>query len=159
MKPLLLALSVPVLLLADVSPQTAFGLGFVRDAAAIIGRPFTPMSFAGVARRTTFRFAAAETTAVVATSAAVATTAAVAASASAQQSAAAAQQSAAAAKAAAPASPMPAGAPPLGSMVPMLPAGCVTTPKGGVEYYHCAGVFYRPAFQSNNLVYVVVPQP
>jgi hypothetical protein len=24
-----------------------------------------------------------------------------------------------------------------------------------VEYYNCDGVYYRPAFQGNNLVYVV----
>lgn len=36
-----------------------------------------------------------------------------------------------------------------------LPAGCVSTPKGGVQYFNCGGVYYRPAFQGNNLVYVV----
>lgn len=32
-----------------------FGLPFVQNAQAIIGRPLTPMSYAGVARRTTRR--------------------------------------------------------------------------------------------------------
>ena len=36
-----------------------------------------------------------------------------------------------------------------------LPPGCAATPIGGVEYYNCApGVYYRAAFQGNNLVYV-----
>ncbi len=48
-----------------------------------------------------------------------------------------------------------AGAPPIGHIVSALPAGCVSTPIGGVQYFNCAGVYYRPAFQSNNLVYVV----
>jgi len=55
--------------------------------------------------------------------------------------------------------PAPAGAPPIGAVVSALPAGRVTTPKDGIEYYNCAGVFYRSTFQGNNLVYVVVQQP
>src|SRR5574342_957127 len=50
-------------------------LGFVSDAEAIIGRPLTPMSYAGVARRSMYREAAVVSTAAV-TSAAVATSAA-----------------------------------------------------------------------------------
>jgi len=46
-------------------------------------------------------------------------------------------------------------APPVGSIVSTLPAGCVSSPKGGVQYFNCAGVYYRSAFQGNNLVYVV----
>lgn len=93
--------------------------------------------------------------------------------AAAQQQAAAAQQQAAAAKeetaaakqeaaaakqqAAAPPVPAPAaaGAPlALGTVVATLPAGCVSTPVSGVEYYYCGGNFYRAAFQGNALVYV-----
>ena len=95
----------------------------------------------------------------------------------AQQQAAAAKQQAAAAPAApapaAPAAPAPAaaaapapGAPPapapsaagtvlpMGTVVAMLPAGCVSTPVGGVEYYYCGGNFYRAMFQGSSLVYV-----
>jgi hypothetical protein len=43
--------------------------------------------------------------------------------------------------------------------VPALPAGCVAQAKGGTEYYRCGSVYYRAAFQGNNLVYAVVPQP
>jgi hypothetical protein len=80
--------------------------------------------------------------------------------AAAQQQTAAAQQQAAAAKqqaAAAPPAPAPAAAGavlPMGTVVAMLPAGCVTTPVGGVEYYYCGGNFYRAVFQGNSLVYV-----
>ena len=78
----------------------------------------------------------------------------------AQQQTAAAQQQAAAAKqqaAAAPPAPLPAAAGtalPLGTVVAALPAGCVATPVGGVEYYYCGGNFYRAMFQGNTLVYV-----
>jgi hypothetical protein len=78
----------------------------------------------------------------------------------AQQQAAAAQQEAAAAKqqaaAAAPAPPLAAAGKPLpmGTVVAALPAGCTSTPVGGVEYYYCGGNFYRAVFQGNTLVYV-----
>ena len=58
---------------------------------------------------------------------------------------------------AAPAAPPPAatGKPlPLGTVVSALPAGCTSTPVGGVEYYYCGGNFYRAVFQGNKLVYV-----
>ena len=135
----LLGLSLPALLLADLSSEAPLGIGFVRDAAAIIGAPLTPMSYAGVARRTTRR--------VVATEATVAT-------------AATASAAAAAAQPKPPPPPPPAPAPasgpvPVGTVVQALPPGCVATPIGGVEYYNCApGVYYRAAFQGNNLVYV-----
>ena len=80
--------------------------------------------------------------------------------AAAQQQATAAKQDAAAAKqqaAAAPPAPPAAAAGtllPLGTVVSALPAGCVSTPVGGVEYYYCGGNFYRAMFQGNTLVYV-----
>jgi hypothetical protein len=66
--------------------------------------------------------------------------------ATAQQQAATAQQQAAAAVAGKPL--------PLGTVVSTLPAGCTSTPVGGVEYYSCGGTFYRAVFQGNTLVYV-----
>ena len=77
-----------------------------------------------------------------------------------QQSATAQQQSATAQQQAAPAAPSApppaaAGKPlPLGTVVTALPAGCTSTPVGGVEYYYCGGNFYRAVFQGNQLVYV-----
>jgi len=134
---LLLAAALPLLLLADIAPHALLGLSFVREAAAIIGRPLTPVSYAGVARRTTRR--AVYATSVTASSAA-------SASASQQQQ----QQQ----PAAPPPSP-PAGSLPVGTVVSALPSGCVSAPISGVEYYLCGGVYYRPAFQGNNLIYVV----
>jgi hypothetical protein len=125
----ILATSLVLMLIADVPllPEQ-----LVPEADAIMG----------VRRRTRRR------TAVVVGSTAAARTVAT------QQQAAAAQQPAAPA---APTAPPPAasGKPlPLGTVVSALPAGCVSTPVGGVEYYYCSGNFYRAAFQGNNLVYV-----
>lgn len=37
-----------------------------------------------------------------------------------------------------------------------LPYGCsVTRVRGGVTYYYCGGIWYRPAYQGTNVVYVV----
>jgi len=119
--------SLPILLLAEVSPDAPLGLTLAREAAAIIGRPMTPMSYAGVARRTTAR---------VVTTEAVVVTSAAAASAAQQQT-----QTAALA---------------VGTVVAALPAGCVAAPKGGIEYYRCGNGYYRAVFQGNNLVYVTV---
>jgi hypothetical protein len=70
-----------------------------------------------------------------------------------QQAAPAQQQAAPAAPSAPP--PAAAGKPlPLGTVVSALPAGCTSTPVGGVEYYYCGGNFYRATFQGNSLVYV-----
>ena len=78
--------------------------------------------------------------------------------AAAKQQAAAAEQEAAAAKQEAAAAKQEAAAAkgvlPLGSVVPTLPAGCVSTTAGGVEYQHCGGNYYRAVFQGSNLVYV-----
>ena len=138
LKLIALGLSLPALLLVDVSSDAPRGLVVGREAAAIIGVPLSPVSYAGVARRTTRR--------VVATEAAVATTATATAA-------------AAAAQPKPPPPPPPAQAPagpvPIGTVVHALPPGCAKTPIGGVEYYNCApGVYYRAAFQGNNLVYV-----
>jgi len=116
----------------------------VGDAEAIIGMPWTPMSAAGVARRTTRR--------IVFTEAAVATSTAATAS-------------AASAAAAASTPPPPPAAPaaatgvPVGTVVQNLPAGCASVVFNGVNYSDCKGVYYKAAFQGNNLVYVVVPKP
>ena len=72
-----------------------------------------------------------------------------------QQSETAQQQSAAARQQAAAPPSATAGKPlPLGTVVSALPAGCTSTPVGGVEYYYCGGNFYRAVFQGNQLVYV-----
>ena len=113
--------------------------------------PFMPVQLVpeadailGVWRRHARRWAVVGT-------AAVATTAAATTAAAATETAAAQQQAAAAA---AP-PPAAAGQPlPVGTVVSALPAGCTSTPVGGVEYYYCGGNFYRAVFQGNKLVYV-----
>jgi hypothetical protein len=155
-----------VMLLGAIEMQAPLGIRLVPDAHAIIGLPFTPLSFAGVARRTAFRTMMWSGAAASASSAAAAQHQVAAAqqqAAAAQQQAAAAQQQAAAAQhqaaaaAARPPAPPPAAAGhilPLGTVVGSLPAGCVSTPVGGKDYFYCGGNFYRTAFQGNNLVYV-----
>jgi hypothetical protein len=148
-----------LMLLTDLLPQLP-SLGLQPpDAHAVLG---------------TRRRTAAATAVVVGSAGAAQTSAAKQETAAAQQQATAAQQQAAAAEkeaaaakqeaaaakqqAAAPpptAPPPPTGAPlPLGTVVTALPAGCVPTPVGGVEYYYCGGNFYRAAFQGTQLVYV-----
>jgi len=110
----------------DTSHTAMSGIGFVPQAQAIVGRPATPVSYAGVARRTTYRAAetAAVTTAVVATSAAVAST---------------------------PATTTLA----VGTVVSALPGGCVPATIGTAQYQKCGNVYYQAAYQGNNLVYIV----
>jgi hypothetical protein len=109
----------------DTSHTATSGIGFVPQAQAIVGRPATPVSYAGVARRT-YRAAetVAVTTAVVATSAAVAST---------------------------PATTTLA----VGTAVSALPAGCVPATIGTAQYQKCGNVYYQAAYQGNNLVYIV----
>ena len=150
LKALGIALALPLLYLADISPDAGVGLTLGRDAHAVVGAPATPVSVAGVARRTTRRVVATEAAATSQQQAATAQQQQATAqqqAATAQQQAATAQQQAAAAR--------PAGAPAAGAVVNALPAGCKPETKGGVEYQNCGGVYYRSAFQGNNLVYVV----
>jgi hypothetical protein len=160
LKALLVAAALPLLYLADTAPDAAPGFTLVGEAHAIVGAPLTPVSVAGVARRTTRRVVVAETTAVAATTASTSATAQQQAAtaqqqqATAQQQAATAQQQAATAQQQA-AAARPAGAPAVGAVVNALPAGCKPETKNGVELQNCGGVYYRAAFQGNNLVYVV----
>lgn len=159
-KALAFTMALPLLYLAGVAPDAPAGLTLLQDARAVVGAPLTPVSVAGVARRTTRRAVVAETSATQAAAASTAATqqqqAATAQqqAATAQQQAATAQQQATTAQQQATA-PRPAGAPAAGAVVNALPAGCKPETRGGVEYQNCGGVYYRAAFQGNNLVYVV----
>ncbi|HXV79079.1 MAG TPA: hypothetical protein VEG60_04305 [Candidatus Binatia bacterium] len=143
-----LAASLLFMSIADLH-NSSFGPGFVNNAVAIIGLPRTPLSFAGVARRSMYRGVAVATTAAVTSAAA---TSAAAANAAAAQAAAA---NTAASSAAAQPPPAPGAAVPIGTIVPNLPSGCSSVVIGGVEYFNCAGVYYRAGFQGNNIVYIV----
>lgn len=135
----LLAASLVLLLFADFLPQSAGRLGLVRNAEAIIGLPFTPFSFAGVARRSMYRHAVwgAAAASVAATNVAAANYAAANAAAN----------TAAAHRAAA--------ALPIGSTVPYLPPNCTSSVINAVNYFNCAGVFYKAGFQGHHVVYIV----
>ncbi|MGB5450964.1 MAG: hypothetical protein WBM71_06230 [Sedimenticolaceae bacterium] len=122
------------LLFAAFTASGPLSIHLISDAHAIIGLPFTPLSIAGVARRTAFRTA-------------------VWSGALANQTAAA--QAAYYQPPVAPPPPATAtGTLPIGTVVHTLPAGCTSTPVEGVDYYYCSGNFYRAAFSGNNLVYV-----
>ena len=148
----IIAISLVLMLFADIS---ILSVQLVPDADAIFG-----------VRRRAFRRgviigeAAATSSATAATSQQQASTAqqqsatAQQQSVTAQQQSATAQQQAAAAPPPAPA-PSGGGAPlPLGTVVSALPAGCASTPIGGVAYYKCGSNYYRAVFQGNSLVYV-----
>jgi hypothetical protein len=154
LKALTVAAALPLLYLADVSPDAATGFTLVREAHAIVGAPLTPVSVAGVARRTTARTVAAGSAATSATAQQQAASAQQQ-KATAEQQKATAEQQAATAKQQQAAAARPPGAPPAGTVVSTLPAGCKPETKSGVEYQNCGGVLYRPGFQGNNLVYVV----
>lgn len=130
--PFLFEQEMPILLKQNV--QTLFEQ-MVPEAHAVLG----------VRRRTRRR------TAVVVGSAAAAQTAA------AQQQTAAAQQQAAAAQQQAAAQSAPTV--PIGTVVQTLPGSCTAVTVSGASYSDCGGVFYKAAFQGNNLVYVVVEKP
>jgi hypothetical protein len=156
---------VPIVLATSLLFMSLLRLGFVGNSEAIIGMPWTPLSFAGVARRSMYReavYGAAAANAAAANMAyanAAASQAAAANAAAAQaaaENAAAAQAAANAAAAnAAAAQRAPGAAVPIGTVVPSLPSGCNSIVIGGVNYFNCAGVYYRAGFQGNNVVYIV----
>lgn len=122
--------AVALMFCVDLTPEAPMNIVLMKDAQAWVGRPVTPVSVAGVARRTTRRTVAAST-AVVATGAAATTAAATAPT------------------------TIVVTAPPVGTVVAALPAGCAQTVVNGVSYHVCGGVYYRTGFQGNNVVYVV----
>ena len=128
LKTAVLSVCLGLLFLVDVPPEFPLRVEFVPEAHAILG-----------VRRRAFRRGA-----VIGAGVAADETAAAVAS----------QPAAAPPPAPAPA-PAASGKPlPLGTVVSSLPAGCTSTPVGGVDYYYCGGNFYKAACQGNNLVYV-----
>jgi hypothetical protein len=134
LKTAVLSVCAGLLFLVDVPPEFPLHVELVPEAHAILG-----------VRRRAFRRGAVIGASVAATDAAVYRSA---------NAAAASQPAAAPSPAPAPA-PVADGKPlPLGTVVSSLPAGCTSTPVGGVDYYYCGGNFYRAVFQGNSLVYV-----
>jgi hypothetical protein len=153
--PIVLTVALILMSIATFQSNSPLRLGLVGNAEAIIGMPWTPFSFAGVARRSMYREAAWNAAAYNAAAANAAAYNAAAAN-SAAASAAAANAAAANAAASAAAAQRAAGsAVPIGTMVPNLPSGCSSTVINGVNYFNCAGVYYRAGFQGNNIVYIV----
>jgi hypothetical protein len=111
---------------------------FINDAEARVGRPLTPVSVGGVARRTTRRSvytaAAVTTTAVVVSQPTTVVT----------QPVTVVQQTA----------PLP-----MGSTVTSLPSGCDSKTVNSVSYFSCGGNWYKPAMQDGNVVYMVIANP
>jgi hypothetical protein len=128
------SLLVPLLWSLELSPENPWRPGWVGEARALIGRPLTPLSYAGVARRTTRRFVATDAAMMATmppppppTQTVVTTTTPAAA----------------------------APALPKGTVVSELPSGCESSQISGETVFACGSVIYKPTFQSGNLVYVV----
>ncbi|MCW8128593.1 hypothetical protein OQE62_18650 [Microbulbifer halophilus] len=47
----------------------------------------------------------------------------------------------------------------IGAVVYSLPRACTATVVNGVTYERCDGVWYRPSYSGNQVVYVVVDAP
>lgn len=159
LKSTILTAAFVVISFADCPPNSPVRLGFVGNAQAIIGMPWTPLSFAGVARRSMYRAAVYNAAAVNAASYnAAAANYAYANAAQAQAAAAnaaAAQAAASSAAAAAAAAQKAAAALPIGSTVPYLPPNCSSTVISGANYFNCNGVYYKPGFEGNHIIYIV----
>ena len=128
------------------------GAGLVRNAEAVVGVPASPLSVAGVARRTAVR-----TTVVVSASSQQAAAASQQQAQVSQQQAQVAQQQAQVAQQQAATAQAQAAAArlPVGTTVSALPAGCTSAQISGASYFNCGGTYYKPSFQSSNVVYVV----
>src|SRR6516162_3560847 len=159
MKTFLMSIALTALLvfmsIATFQSNFPLRLELFRNAEAIIGMPWTPLSYAGVARRSMYREAAWNAAAYNAAAINAATYNAAAANAAAANAAAANAAAANAAASAAAAQRAAGSAVPIGTMVPNLPSGCSSTVINGVNYFNCAGVYYRAGFQGNNIVYIV----
>ncbi len=125
---LLSAMAFAILFLGEVDTTALLPAPMIKQAQAIVGAPLTPVSVAGVARRTAVR-----------TTVAVSSTAA------------------ASAAAKPPAPPPASGAQglPLGTVVSALPAGCASVQLRGTNYFNCQGTYFRPAYQGQDVVYIV----
>lgn len=137
----------------DFDEATQFGFTVLQDAEARIGNPLTPVSVAGVRRRTrrrTYRRAAVTTAAVVAPAAVVYGSTAVPSSTTYVEAA------------PAPATVVVEQAPvtfAIGTIISSLPTGCVSIVANGASYFSCNGTYLKPAFQGDKIVYMVVEQP
>jgi hypothetical protein len=103
-------------------------------ADAIVGRPATPRSVAGVGRRTTRHVARHTVVRAPVRVAPVAGAVAVGAA-------------------------MTATAFAVGTVVASQPSGCRETMANGLTYLQCDGTWFQPQYQGGQVVYVVVAPP
>jgi hypothetical protein len=136
---------------------------FFPEADARVGRPLTPVSVAGVVRRTARRTVYATAVYVAPT-----TTTVVMSddnsyedqqTAYAQQEAAQAEQDAAMAQQEAAKSQQQQSTLPIGATLPSLPAGCASITVKNQSYFSCGTYWFRPAMQNGNIVHAVVADP
>lgn len=120
-KILLSSLAFAILVLGEVDMTASLPVPMIKEAHAVVGAPLTPVSVAGVARRTAVR------------------------------------STAAASAAAKPPPPPPSNTSslPIGTVVSALPAGCASVQLKGTNYFNCQGTYFRPAYQGQNVVYIV----
>ncbi len=111
-----------VLMVVELDASTSFNLQILKHTHAVVGAPATPLSVAGVARRTAIR----STVVVV----------------SAQPSSVSPQSDVVSSLS-------------VGTVVSALPAGCSSIQLNGVNYFNCQGTYFRPAYQGQNVVYIV----
>jgi hypothetical protein len=57
------------------------------------------------------------------------------------------------------AAPVAVVAPPVGTVVGVLPTGCVAVAGAAAAIYSCGSAYYRPYYQGTTLVYQVVTNP
>lgn len=139
--------AVTILLFAgDLDESTQFGFRIIQDAEARVGRPLTPVSVAGVHRRTRRRTA-------VATAAIVSTPVYVAPATTYVQPVS--STTVVVEQAPAPASSMLA----VGTVISALPSGCNSITVSGASYFDCNGTYFKPALQGDSLAYMVVDKP
>lgn len=132
-KTLLSSIAFVVLVLGEVDMTASLPLPTIKQAQAIVGAPATPLSVAGVARRSAVRTTVAASSMAAASAASAASTAKPP-----------------------PPPPQPAGPLlPLGTIVSALPAGCTSVQLHGANYFNCQGTYFRPVFQGQNIVYIV----
>jgi hypothetical protein len=55
--------------------------------------------------------------------------------------------------------PIPGRSAAMGRVLDAVPEGAVALSIGGATYYMAGGVYYRPVYQGNKVVYQVVPNP
>ena len=137
-----------LLFTGDLDESTQFGFRIIQDAEARVGRPLTPVSVAGVHRRTRRRTAVA-TAAVVATPTYVAPVTTYV-------------EPAPATTVVVEQAPAPAAAAPMlaiGTIISALPSGCNSITVSGASYFDCNGTYLKPALQGDSLAYMVVDRP